>query len=214
MSTYRDLQEQRNRVELLQLRIAERALMEDLGMDDDHNTLVAIQTIIDELGESNSKDVAAIKSMKRIENVMKLWDQKPNVSTDCNKRIKGLKSTIDMRNGMNEHLTRILDMKAGEIHGLETELSACKKDSEMLKRMVQLVRTWHDTSIRPTPVLNSLFDEIVDCRNAKEESDDTPIDEPEKSNNLTPMSKYRVNIDFVAPGGHVEDGRAVFLELP
>jgi len=123
MSDYIDLQKQRNRVEMLQLRIVERDLREKLGADDDHNTLVAIQTIIDELDESSmhSKDVMAIKSMKRIENVMKLWDQ---------------------------------------------------------------------------------------------ESDDTPIDEPEKVTNQTLMSKYRVNIDFVTPSGSIEDERAVFLELP
>lgn len=105
---------------------------------------------------------------------------------DLKKAIDDLKLTIKIRDGTIKYLSGVLDTRDDEwskttdarlIEDLRVELSARKEDSEVLMKVVEIVKNWDDSTGRAFPTLYKILDELVDYTDASEGSPDTDLDE-------------------------------------
>ena len=76
-----------------------------------------------------------------------------------------------------ENLEAKLDGKRAYIGGCEEELDVYRQDSEVLRKVVRIVKDWDDSTGRAFPTLYKILDELVDYTDASEGSPDTDLDE-------------------------------------
>lgn len=223
-------------------------------------TLTSIQTVIDELQEDSalSKDMRAIKSMKKIENIMKASGKPEDTSINISRIIEGQKEPIidegcvgcckvvdiaaRLQNELDEYkkinddqsrtihylkqeivgrkdqlmeqreateskerevlrlkdkhadtieelkdqniddLKELYDFHEGELEWFKDELSAYKQDSEVLKKVVEVINDWRSPKYdHHTPYdrmkLYSVYQLVREYLDAPEVPPKTPIDD-------------------------------------
>ena len=160
--------------------IKERNELNHLFLND-RDTLRSIERICAELGMRDpqfiSRDVQAIKSMKKISNIMEGWD--PDIGrekefdahlneaiellvgeiSDQNKTIENKCATI---NWLEDRIDNQSRSRGKEIEELKTELASMVRDSEVFMEVVNVVRDWDDSTGRAFPTLYKIVDLLVD----------------------------------------------------
>ena len=63
------------------------------------------------------------------------------------------------------------------IEKLEAEVAARKEDSEVLMKVVEIIKNWDDSTGRAFPTMIKILDELVDYTDAPEGPPETPIDD-------------------------------------
>ena len=123
-----------------------------------------LNATIEELKDRNAEDLHELYDIDRTE----FEDMK----TGCE---------IMFRNYLNT-IAKLQD----DIKGLDAELSARKHDSEVLKKVVEIVKNWDDLSVvdrystSTTTAMRRLYNVVKDYTDAPEGPPETPIDEPQE----------------------------------
>ena len=141
-----------------------------------------LNATIEGLKDSNIED---LKEQKRLE--LKLHHAKSDYeimrTNHCNTvnklkdDIEDLNSAIDGLAAERDDLKQMLSAASVVIEKLEAEVAARKGDSEVLMKVVEIVKNWDDSTGRAFPTLIKILDELVDYTDAPEGPPETPIDD-------------------------------------
>ena len=122
---------------------------------------------------TNDDCVGCCKVVDVAANLQKELDECSNMNSFLNEDIEGLKADYGiMRTNHRNTVAKLQD----DIRGIEAELSARKEDSDVLMKVVGMIRAWNISPIEPRGTINDIRNVVKDYLDAPE-GPETPIDD-------------------------------------